>query len=123
MTRALAAEFAQKQEQLDAQVSGITGMQQEMQATKNAMEVILSRSDEAIRQQGMQGTQWKSDIEKSVETLQSQTTIEMRAALARTSECETRLATLSELAQSGMNSNGGNGGACEGAFSNVFREG
>ena len=118
MTTTLAAEFSRKL------VAQITQKQPDMKGMQQAIEAVLARSDEALRQQG---TQWKTHTDAAIEQLRTQTTLEVRSFQSPNSGFEGRLSTLAELVQSGANfmgrQNGGNDCMAGGTFSNIFRKG
>ena len=123
LSNALTNEFSQKQGQIDALVQKISEKQGEMEHMKNAIEVMIGRSEESVRQQG---GQWRAHVDSTIETFRAQTVNEIQSVNAQYSELSARIATLGELVRNGAGNLGGNSGSDEsapGSFANIFKKG
>ena len=104
--RRFEAEFAAKRTQIDKLVHEIGAKQAEMEAIRAAIEVVLSRAQAGLRQQG---SEVRREAEVLVDRLRVDFTTEVQRSRQEVAEMGGRIAAISQVIESGGNIGSGSG--------------
>ena len=102
----LEAEFAAKQQHIDRLVHEINAKQAEMEAIRQAIEVVLSRAQAGLQQQG---SEVRREATVLVEQLRTKTSNEVNRSRREVAEISGRIAAIAQVIESGGNIGSGSG--------------